>query len=81
MTKHLDQGVLQAAFAINPLGLRAPALANAWESREAAHIHGTALGRRLSLTNSHTRSHMPISHTSTAELANIQVHKKYHKKR
>jgi hypothetical protein len=38
---------LQAVFAMNPLGLSTAVLANAWESREAAHIHGTALGRRL----------------------------------
>ena len=72
---------VQAAFAINRLGLRAPALANAWASREAPHIHGTARACRLSLTDSHTRSCMSIQHTSTAELTNIQVHKKLLKKR
>jgi hypothetical protein len=42
---------LQAAFAINRLGPSTAVRANAWEPRmeprEAAHIHGTALGRRL----------------------------------
>ena len=72
---------LQAAFAINFLGLCAAARVRAWAPRESPHIHGTARGRRLSLTDSHTRSCMSIQHTSTAELANIQVHKNLLKKR
>ena len=81
MARFWGREPLQAAFAINRLGLCATARVRAWALREAPHIHGTARGRRLSLTDSHTRSCMSIQHTSTAELTNIQVHKKLHKKR
>jgi hypothetical protein len=51
-----------------------------------AHQHGQASVHAVpplctSQDHLHHDLHMPIPHTGTAELANIQVHKKYHKKR
>jgi hypothetical protein len=65
-----------------PIGLRAAVLANAWESRdETRDFFHVRPHLQMSLCTSQDHLHMPIPHTSTAELANIQVHKKYHKKR
>jgi hypothetical protein len=72
---------LQAAFAINFLGLRAAVLSNAWESRDETRFFHVRPHLQMSLCTSQDHLHMPIPHTGTAELANIQVHKKYHKKR
>ena len=56
---------IQAGFTINCLGLRAAAHANANDPRDVRRTHATSVTRRMSLTDRHSRSNIPIMHTST----------------
>ena len=77
----VQESTLQAGLTINPLGLRAPARANANGPRDARSTHATRAGHRMSLSRSHGRLTYPSGTLAHAAEAIRLANKKFRKNR